>query len=94
MAVRVRIPIPLRPLTGGKAEVQAAGGNVQEVLRDLDSRHPGIEMNVLVDGRMRRFVSVYLNGHDIRYLTGLATPTRDGDLLSIAPAISGTDRRS
>jgi sulfur-carrier protein len=90
MAITVRIPTPLRPLTGGQAEVPASGATVAEVLNDLERRHPGVRARLMDDrGDLRRFVNVYLNDEDIRFLEGLATAVPGTADLSIVPAIAG-----
>ena len=90
MAVIVRIPTPLQKLTADQAEVTAAGGTVQEILQDLDRQYPGLK-DRLCDptGKLRRFVNLYVNEEDIRFLKAEATPIKDGDELSIIPAIAG-----
>jgi len=93
MAIRIRIPAPLRPVTDGRTEVEAAGSTVRDVLADAESRFAGLSVNVLEDGLVRPLVSVYLNEQDIRYLAGLDTPVRDGDTIVITPAIAGSGRK-
>ncbi len=93
MSITVRIPTPLRPLTGGQAEVAAAGTTVADVLTDLERRHPGLKARLMDDqGQLRRFVNLYLNDEDIRFLEGLATPVPATADLSIVPAIAGGAR--
>ena len=90
MAIVVRIPTPLQKLTADKTEVNAAGGTVQEVLQDLDRQYPGLKERLCdPTGKLRRFVNLYLNEEDIRFLKQEATPIKDGDELSIIPAIAG-----
>lgn len=90
MAITVRIPQPLQNLTGGDAEVTAEGGTVQKLLGDLEKKHPGIRERVLDDaGKQRRFVNIYLNDEDIRFLENLDSPLSDGDIVSIVPAVAG-----
>ena len=89
MAVTVRIPTPLRTLTGGHDEVEAQGRTVAEVIDHLESRHPGIKERVCDEKGIRRFVNVYLNDEDIRFLDNVASAVKDGDTLSIVPAIAG-----
>lgn len=89
MAVTVRIPTPLRTLTGGDDEVQAQGSTVAEVIEDLEKKHPGIRERLLDDKGVRRFVNIYANDEDIRFLDNLKTALRDGDSISIVPAIAG-----
>jgi sulfur-carrier protein len=90
VSVSVRIPTILRGYTGGAAEVAAEGGTLAEVLDDLETRHPGIRARVLDDeGRVRRFVNVYVNDDDVRFESGLATPTPAGSNVSVIPAVAG-----
>ncbi len=90
MAVKVRIPTPLRSLTEGQAEVAAEGKTVQEMIENLEKRHAGIKERICDEnGRLRRFVNLYLNDEDIRFLSDLDTELHEGDTLSIVPAIAG-----
>jgi molybdopterin synthase sulfur carrier subunit len=90
MALTVRIPTPLRSLTKGTAEVQAAGETVADVLQDLEQQFPGIGERLLDEtGELRRFVNIYVNDEDIRFLDGTKTPLKPGDHVSIVPAIAG-----
>ena len=90
MFVEVLIPSPLRKLTGGVAEVRAAGGSVRELLDNLTAEHQGLRERLFDDdGRIRRFINLYVNEKDIRHLDGLDTPVADGDRVSIVPAIAG-----
>jgi len=90
MPVRVRIPLPLRPLTGDRTEVEAEGPTVRHLLDDLERRYPGIRARLYDEGgKLRRFVNLYVNDEDVRYLQGEQTPLSDGDELSIIPAIAG-----
>ena len=86
----VKIPPVLRSSTGGEKEVPAEGGNVGEVLRALATRHPGTESQIFSgDGRLNRYVNVYLNDEDVRVLDGLDTPVGAEDTLVILPAMAG-----
>jgi sulfur-carrier protein len=90
MAVSVRIPTPLRKFTQGKEELQIQASSVRELLDQLEKAHPGIRENLCdEEGRFRRFVNVYLNGEDIRYLEQEGTALKAGDELAIIPAIAG-----
>jgi sulfur-carrier protein len=90
MSVSVRIPTILRSYTGGAAEVEAEGSTLAEVLEHLEARHPGIRARVLDDdGKVRRFVNVYVNDDDVRFESGLATPTPSGSNVSVIPAVAG-----
>ena len=90
MALIVRIPTPLRAVTKGAAEVQAKGDTVADVVQDLERQYPGIRER-LCDGagELRRFINVYVNEEDIRFLDGAKTALKDGDQVSIVPAIAG-----
>jgi len=89
MAVEVRIPTILRPYTGGEKLVTASGDSLQAVVADLDANYPGIGERLLDDSGLRRFVNVYLNDEDVRFLSGLATEVSDGDSITILPAVAG-----
>lgn len=90
MAVLVRIPTPLQRLTSGQAEVQCEGKSVSELLGDLEKRYPGIKERICDQtGALRRFVNVFVNEEDIRFLQGDQTAVKDGDEVSIIPAIAG-----
>jgi sulfur-carrier protein len=93
MAVLVRIPTPLRALTKGTSEVQATGDTVSAILEDLERQFPGMR-DRLVDesGELRRFINVYVNQEDIRFLQDRKTALKDGDEVSIVPAIAGGRR--
>ncbi len=86
----VRIPTPLRKLTDGKEEVAASGSTVGEVLDNLDKAYPGIRARICDDsGAVRKFVNIFANDEDIRFLQNLETPLKDSDEVSIVPAIAG-----
>jgi sulfur-carrier protein len=89
MAVEVRIPTILRPYTGGEKSVDGSGETLDELFVDLDSRHPGLRERLVEDGQLRRFVNVYLNDEDVRFLGGLDTELSDGDDVTILPAVAG-----
>lgn len=89
MSVRVQIPTPMRQHTEGQATVEVSGTNVQSVLDDLGRKFPGITARIFDNGQVRRFVNVYLNDEDIRYLDSLTTAVKDGDELAIIPAVAG-----
>jgi molybdopterin synthase sulfur carrier subunit len=87
---RVRIPTPLRTLTGGQAEVEASGATVREVLADLEQRFPGFKDRIYDDsGELRRFVNLYVDEEDIRFAEGLDTAIRENSVISIVPAVAG-----
>lgn len=89
MTVEVRVAANLTRLVGGQRSVRAEGATIRELLDDLDRRHPGFKDMVMVDGQLHRFVIVYLNDEDIRYLDQLDTPLKDGDVVSVLPALAG-----
>ena len=87
MSVSVRIPTTLRPLTGGRAEVEVEGADVRDVIQNLESAHPGLGARLLdEDGNLRKFVNVFVADDDIRFLDGLDTKVPDGAEVSIIPA--------
>jgi len=90
MAITVLIPTPLRNLTSEQESVEAAGSTIGEIFTDLESKHPGIGERLCDEsGEIRRFVNVYLNQEDIRFMDGKNTAVNDGDEVSIVPAIAG-----
>lgn len=90
MAVLVRIPTPLQKFTKNQGEVQAEGATVQEVLEHLDQSYPGLRERVCDEsGSIRKFINLYINDEDIRFMEGEKTSLNDGDELSIIPAIAG-----
>ena len=90
MPALVRIPQPLRGLTGDQAIVEAASGSLSDCIEALERSYPGMRERLLDDsGELRRFVNVYINGEDVRFAAGLATAIKDGDDVSIIPAVAG-----
>jgi molybdopterin converting factor small subunit len=90
MPVQVSIPTILRQYTGGAKAVDGAGGTLAELFEDLEGRHPGLRDRLVEDsGRLRRFVNVYVNDEDVRFLGGLETPVADGDAVTVLPAVAG-----
>ena len=90
MAVKVRIPTPLMKLTNNKAEVSAEGGSISEVINNLEDQFNGIKERICEEnGAPRRFINIYVNEEDIRFLEGENTAIKDGDEISIIPAIAG-----
>ncbi|GLZ13126.1 molybdopterin synthase sulfur carrier subunit [Actinomadura sp. NBRC 104425] len=89
MAIEVRIPTILRNYTGGAKSVEGKGGTLDELFSDLDSRHPGLRERLVDDKGLRKFVNVYLNDEDVRFLGGLDTKVADGDNVTILPAVAG-----
>ncbi len=90
MSVQVRIPTPLRRFTANAEQVAASGATVGHVVDDLERQFPGLKERLCdAEGRVRRFVNIYVNGDDIRFLDSLGTALKDGDELSIVPAIAG-----
>jgi MoaD family protein len=88
MAVEVKVTSVLQKITGAKV-VQGEGGTVGELLSNLDSKYPGFRNQIMQDGNLHRFVNIYLNDEDIRYLDQLNTQVKEGDSLSILPALAG-----
>ena len=90
MPVQIRIPTPLRKLTHDEEIVETTAETVGAAITDLESRFPGIQERLLdEEGQVRRFVNVYVNGEDVRFLQGIETATKEGDEISIVPAVAG-----
>ncbi len=90
MSVQVRVPTPLRRFTGGAEQVNADGASIAALVNDIEHNHPGIKERICDDqGNIRRFVNIFVNGDDIRFLDNLETALKDGDEVSIVPAIAG-----
>ncbi len=90
MAVKVRIPTPLQKLTQNKVEVDANGSTISELVDDLERNYPGIKERICDEnGKVRRFINIYVNEEDVRFLQGDSTQIKDGDEVSIIPAIAG-----
>jgi molybdopterin synthase sulfur carrier subunit len=89
MAVKVKIPVPLQRITQGKEEVEAEAGTVISLVNDLNQQYPGLAERISENGKIRRFVNVYINEEDIRFLKSEDTSVNDGDVVSIVPAIAG-----
>ncbi|RCV49950.1 MoaD/ThiS family protein [Marinitenerispora sediminis] len=89
MAIEVSIPTILRNLTDGAKTVEGEGGTIGELVTDLDKRHPGIGERLVEGGALRRFVNVYLNDEDVRFIGGIDAPLADGDTVTILPAVAG-----
>ena len=89
MAIEVRIPTILRSYTDGEKQVEGKGSTLGELFADLEIRHPGLLARLIDGGSLRRFVNVYLNDEDVRFLQSLETPVTDGDAVTILPAVAG-----
>ena len=90
MAIEVRIPTILRSYTGGAKSVEGSGANLGDLLTDLDARYDGIRGRLVADdGGLHRFVNVYVNDEDVRFLGGLGTGLKDGDSVTVLPAVAG-----
>lgn len=90
MSIQVRIPTPLQKLTQNKSEVSAQGKSVKEILANLEKQYPGFKERLYDEkGSLRRFINFYVNNEDIRFLKGESTPIKEGDEVSIVPAIAG-----
>ena len=89
MSVSVRIPTILRTYTGGESEVSAEGADLGDVLDNLEANHPGIKERLIDNGDLRRFVNVYVNDEDVRFIGGLEAELSDGDQVVVLPAVAG-----
>jgi molybdopterin converting factor small subunit len=89
MAIEVRIPTILRTYTDGAKSVEAAGDTLTALIDDLDDSHPGIKDRLVDNGDLRRFVNVYVNDEDVRFIGGLEAPLADGDQVVVLPAVAG-----
>jgi sulfur-carrier protein len=89
MAIEVRIPTILRSYTGGAKAVEGSGATLDELLNNLDAAHGGLRERLVEGEKLRRFVNVYLNDEDVRFLGGLETPVKDGDTVTVLPAVAG-----
>ncbi|MEE3181098.1 MAG: ubiquitin-like small modifier protein 1 [Planctomycetota bacterium] len=90
MAATIRIPTPLRKFTAGNSEVEVEGGTVRELFDNVENSHGGLKEKIFDDaGEIRRFINVFVNGEDVRHAEGLDTPVKDGDEVSVVPAIAG-----
>jgi MoaD family protein len=89
MAIEVRIPTILRSFTEGAKSVEGSGSTIGSLIADVNARHPGIEERLTDDGGLRRFVNVYLNDEDVRFLGGMETPVKDGDTVTVLPPVAG-----
>jgi MoaD family protein len=92
MAIEVRIPTILRTYTDGAKQVEGTGSTLDELITDLEQRHGGLRDRLVDGGGLRRFVNVYLNDEDVRFLAGLETPVKDGDTVTVLPAVAGGAR--
>jgi MoaD family protein len=89
MTVEVRIPTILRQYTGDAKAVNASGDTLARLIDDLEANHPGIKGRLVEDGDLRRFVNIYVNDEDVRFLGGLEAPVGDGDQVVVLPAVAG-----
>ena len=89
MAIEVRIPTILRTYTDGAKQVEGTGATLDDLISDLEQRYSGLRGRLIDDGNLRRFVNVYLNDEDVRFLDGLATKVKDGDTVTVLPAVAG-----
>jgi molybdopterin synthase sulfur carrier subunit len=89
MAVTVSIPTILRTHTGGEKSVEAKGGTVADVIEDLESRHGGIKDRLITDGKLHRFVNIYVDDEDVRFAGGLEAPVTEASTMTILPAVAG-----
>ncbi|HJO80945.1 MAG TPA: ubiquitin-like small modifier protein 1 [SAR202 cluster bacterium] len=90
MSITVRIPTPLRRVTNGQDKVTVEGATINEIINSLESQHPGIRERLCDEqGQLRNFVNIYVNGEDVRFLDGINSPAKEGDEISIVPAVAG-----
>ncbi|MFE7646803.1 MoaD/ThiS family protein [Streptomyces phaeoluteigriseus] len=89
MAIEVRIPTILRQYTDGKKAVEGSGDTLADLFTDLETRHTGIQARIVEKGQLRRFINVYLNDEDVRFVEGIDTKLTDGDTVTILPAVAG-----
>jgi len=89
MAVEVKIPTILRNFTGGAKTVEGDGDTLQQVIDDVETRHPGLKNRLVEESGLLRFVNVYVNDEDVRFTGGLGAPTADGDVVVVLPAVAG-----
>lgn len=89
MSVLVRIPTPLRRFVGGSPVLEVNGETVSQVLGEISQRYPGVAQRLYDGGTLRPFINIYVNNEDIRFLDGEGTRVKDGDVISIVPAIAG-----
>jgi sulfur-carrier protein len=94
MSVAVSVPTILRTYTDGAKSVQGSGETLDDLIEDLETRHPGLRERLVDGGQLRRFVNVYVNDEDVRFLGGLAVPLSSGDEVTILPAVAGGSARS
>jgi molybdopterin synthase sulfur carrier subunit len=92
MAIEVRIPTILRTYTGGAKSVEGSGDTLASLIADLEQRYGGLQERLVDDSGLRRFVNVYLNDEDVRFLGGLEAPVKDGDTVTVLPAVAGGRR--
>ena len=89
MSIEVRIPTILRPYTKDQKTVEAEGSNLSAVISDLDAKYTGLGERLLENGALRRFINVYVNDEDVRFLGGLEAAIKDGDSITVLPAVAG-----
>jgi MoaD family protein len=89
MAIEVKIPTILRTYTGGEKAVSAEGASLSALIDDLEANHPGIKDRLIDNGDLRRFVNVYVNDEDVRFIGGLEAELKDGDQVVVLPAVAG-----
>jgi MoaD family protein len=89
MAIEVRIPTILRSYTGGQKSIEGRGATLDELLADLDGRYDGLRERLVDEAGLRRFINVYLNDEDVRFIGGLSAPVSDGDTVTVLPAVAG-----
>ena len=94
MSIEVRIPTILRPYTKEQKSVEAEGSTLSALIASLESNYPGLAERLLENGALRRFINIYINDEDVRFLGGLDAPVKDGDSVTILPAVAGGSSRA
>jgi len=89
MSIEVRIPTILRPYTQDQKSVEAEGSTLSAVISNLDAKYSGLGERLLENGALRRFINIYINDEDVRFLGGLDAPIKDGDSITVLPAVAG-----
>jgi len=89
MSIEVRIPTILRPYTQDQKSVEAEGSTLSAVISNLDAKYTGLGERLLENGALRRFINIYINDEDVRFLGGLEAPIKDGDSITVLPAVAG-----
>jgi len=89
MAINVDIPTVLRSFTGNKKRFEVNGGDVSQVIDDIENKYPGVKNRLISDGQLNRYINIFVNDEDIRFVKSLQTEVKEGDLITILPAVAG-----